>query len=224
MNVPEIKALLRAGRAVFTLQSARTGTHFTYRISQGEPQVGRRPPYVRPPYFVSVLIAPEVWGYLGVLACGAITDATWIVSATRATKVSEEAPSFKAVNWFLRQLARGCLPESLVFRHEGRCGRCARALTTPASVDTGLGPDCAEALGVPHEAQPRVMSGTFGEYDERGIYIADRPQGARLSRRLWLSCAPLAPATPTRRPTGLTATSELLHFYPSGPRHAAVLH
>lgn len=150
MNVPEIKTFLRAGRAVFTLQSARTGTHFTYRISQGEPQGTSR----RPPSFVSILIAPEVWGYLGVLAGGSITDATWVVCATRGTKVSEDAPSFKAVNWFLRQLARGCLPESLVFRHEGRCGRCARALTTPASVDTGLGPDCAEALGVPHEARP----------------------------------------------------------------------
>lgn len=34
--------------------------------------------------------------------------------------------------------------------HIGRCGRCSRPLTTPASLECGLGPECAEALGVPH--------------------------------------------------------------------------
>lgn len=139
MNAAEILTFIRAGRAVFTLQSERTRTHFTYRVARADRGS-------RVQHFASALIAPEVWGYLGVVSGGSLC-------ATAGSKVSPDAPSFRALAWFLRQLARGGLPESVVFRHEGRCGRCARALTTPASVDTGLGPDCAEALGVPHEAQ-----------------------------------------------------------------------
>lgn len=143
MNVAEIKAFIRAGRAVFTLQSARTGTHFTYRIVQSADKWDKTKPGL---LFASVLIAPEVWGYLGIVGDGRL-------GATRGSKVSSDAPSFKALAWFLRQLDRGELPAAVIFRHEGRCGRCGHALTTPASVDTGLGPDCAAALGVPHEAQ-----------------------------------------------------------------------
>lgn len=139
MNTAEISTFIHAGRAVFTLQSARTGTHFTYRIARADRGS-------RTQHFASVLIAPEVWGYLGMVCDGRL-------GATRKSTWPPEAPSFRALAWFLRQLARGELPASLVFRHEGRCGRCGRALTTPASIDTGLGPDCAEALGVPHEAQ-----------------------------------------------------------------------
>jgi uncharacterized protein DUF6011 len=140
MTPTEIHNFIRAGRAVFTLQSTRTGTHFTYRIAQGE----QRGPALAP-YFASVLTAPDCFTYIGMISGGSL------VVAARSS-VSACAPSFKALAWFLRQLERGSLPESLIFRHEGRCGRCGRPLTTPASVDTGLGPDCAEALGVAHEA------------------------------------------------------------------------
>lgn len=144
MTPREIKTFLLAGHAVFTLQSTATGAHFTYRIVQAE-SLGSRPPL----HFASVLVAPECWSYLGVVSDGRL-------GATRASKVSPDAPSFKALAWFLRRLDQGPLPVALVFRHEGRCGRCARALTTPASIDTGLGPDCAEALGVPHRERPRL--------------------------------------------------------------------
>lgn len=147
MSPAEIRTFIRAGRAVFTIQSARTGTHFTYRVTEGEVR-GDRPA----PVFASVLIAPEVWAYLGVIS------AAGDLYATAKSRVWPGAPSFDALFWFLRQLERDELPKSVVFRHEGRCGRCARALTTPASVDTGLGPDCAEALGVPHEAHARGPS------------------------------------------------------------------
>lgn len=35
-------------------------------------------------------------------------------------------------------------------RHHNHCGRCARVLTVPESIDLGLGPVCASA---PHRAQ-----------------------------------------------------------------------
>jgi len=142
MNATEIQTFISAGRAVFTLQSAATGVHFTYRVTAPEPAPG-----MTPPLFASVLVAPDTYAYIGMIRNGQL-------HLTAKSKCGAGALSFKALDWFLRQLARGVVPAAAVFRHEGRCGRCARALTTPASVDTGLGPDCAAILGVPHEARP----------------------------------------------------------------------
>lgn len=67
------------------------------------------------------------------------------------SRISESAPSVKALAWLVKGLAEGAdLTKAVELRHEGRCGRCGRKLTTPASVDTGFGPHCAVALGVPH--------------------------------------------------------------------------
>lgn len=39
------------------------------------------------------------------------------------------------------------VPAALEVWHEGRCCRCCRVLTVPASVEMGYGPDCAEDIG-----------------------------------------------------------------------------
>ena len=53
--------------------------------------------------------------------------------------------SFQAFAWFLASLSRPGteLPEQLEFWHAGRCGRCGRRLTVPASIASGFGPECA---------------------------------------------------------------------------------
>lgn len=143
MKTAEIKTFIQAGRAVFTLTSEETNASFTYLLTRA-PQRGA----ALAPLFASVLVAPDAYAYLGM-----VND--FGLRVTAASRFSETVPSFRALAWFLRQLNRADeLPESVTFRHEGRCGRCARALTTPASIDTGLGPECAAILGVAHEARP----------------------------------------------------------------------
>lgn len=39
-------------------------------------------------------------------------------------------------------IAGGVIPPSLEVWHEGRCGRCGRALTVPESIASGIGPVC----------------------------------------------------------------------------------
>lgn len=148
MNAANIIRFIRAGNATFTIQSVETGAHFTYNVRRA-PQ-GNRGNFL----FVKVLIAPETYAYLGALSLGRLVT-------TRASRISESAASFKALAWFMRELSRtapDATPAKVIFRHEGKCGRCGRALTTPASIDTGLGPDCAEILGVAHEAHPPANS------------------------------------------------------------------
>jgi len=49
----------------------------------------------------------------------------------------------KSFAWLMDTLAKGELPDAIVFYHEGLCCRCGRRLTVPASILTGYGPDCA---------------------------------------------------------------------------------
>jgi hypothetical protein len=128
MNAAQIKTFITAGKAVFTLQSVKSGTHFTYRLSS---------PKGKDVVFANVLTSPDVYTYAGLVASDRLVP-------TKASKIGPNAPSFKALDWFLRNLDS----DQVVFRHEGKCGKCGRALTTPESIDRGIGPECASKMGL----------------------------------------------------------------------------
>jgi hypothetical protein len=70
---------------------------------------------------------------------------------TKGSKISTDAPSAKAFRFFYDALAKGVdLAGKIEVRHAGKCGRCAKKLTTPQSVDTGIGPECAKLMGIPY--------------------------------------------------------------------------
>ena len=67
----------------------------------------------------------------------------------KKSAISPEAPSARGFAWFFGQVTSGAdLSDKAEVRHEGRCGKCARKLTTPESVDTGFGPECSDQLGI----------------------------------------------------------------------------
>jgi hypothetical protein len=122
-----------AGRAVFTITSTKTGQSFTYRIARpaGDRDEG--------PLFASVLTGPDNtadYTYTGVVERAGVRAQ---LVPTRASAINVNAPSWRALEWFLQHVDS----EAVEFRHEGRCGRCGRALTVPSSIDSGLGPECA---------------------------------------------------------------------------------
>lgn len=126
-----------AGRATVTLRSAKTGVRFTYKICAPKDDSETNP--VR---FVKLLSGPDNtadYTYLGTVFNGRN------LRTTAKSRVHADAPSFRALEWTLRKLAAGELPESLEVYHEGRCGCCGRKLTTPESITRGLGPVCAAA-------------------------------------------------------------------------------
>lgn len=165
MNAAAIQRFIRGGNATFTIQSVESGAHFTYNVRRAAQ--GVRGNFL----FVKVLVAPDVYAYLGALSLGRLIT-------TRASRISESAPSFKALSWFMRELARtapDAAPAKVLFRHEGRCARCGRPLTTPASCDTGFGPDCAEMLGIAHETRPPVEVPLRQPSRARGFTPPTRP-------------------------------------------------
>ena len=63
---------------------------------------------------------------------------------TRRSKVTADAQSWKVFSFLVKHVSAGTeLPAKVKFLHQGKCGRCGRALTVPSSIESGLGPTCA---------------------------------------------------------------------------------
>jgi len=133
MTAESALAFMRAGKATVTLVSEKTGTRFTYRVSAA-PEGDT--------FFVALLSGPDNtadYSYLGRVARGVF----WAGRKTpRPGDVAPGAPSAVAFAWAWKALVRGTVPAGLQIWHEGRCGRCARKLTVPASIASGFGPEC----------------------------------------------------------------------------------
>lgn len=124
------RQFVQAGNARLTIVSKKTGTRFTYRI--------RRPADDKP-WFVQVLTGSDnenSYTFFGTI----FTNGE--LRHSRKSSIGETAPSVVAFTWFWAHLLKGNLPEGIEVHHEGRCGRCGRALTVPESIESGFGPEC----------------------------------------------------------------------------------
>jgi len=135
-NIHSLTALL-AGNATFTIHNDK-GTHFTYRVKHA----GRGGALDRTsPLFVSVLTGPcneTAYTYAGIVG----TDGS--VRLTQKSGFKDDSLSIRVLRHFLSLLRNGgFIPEGYGIHHEGKCLRCGRKLTTPESVERGLGPECA---------------------------------------------------------------------------------
>ena len=139
------------------MANRETGNRYTFRVKKHEE---------KDLWFVAVLAGPDNE-----------QDYTYIEAIfgdqfrrTRASKVGEEAPSFRVFAWLMRLLAEGRdLPAPVRFYHEGRCGRCGKRLTVPESVRTGYGPQCSASM---HGGSPG--SRAIGGFSDTGIGSGDR--------------------------------------------------
>ncbi len=129
-----LRTFITAGNATFTVTSRKSGTRFTYRVSATD----------RPgSWFVSVLTGPDNtsdFSYAGLM-----TEHAGVLHCrqTRGSKVGPTAPSWLGFVWLLSRIHRPALLEQQAeIHHEGRCGRCGRALTVPESIESGFGPEC----------------------------------------------------------------------------------
>jgi hypothetical protein len=155
-----IPVLVLAGNATFTLVSKKTGTRFTFRVSQCEDENDGAKKEL---WFVSTMTGPDnesAFSYTGIITRS--VAGVYQFRRTAKSKISDMAPSFKAISWFLNAAlapiaARTSVTSALnqvEFWHEGKCCRCGRKLTVPASIASGLGPECAGKSGGGFAAEP----------------------------------------------------------------------
>ena len=143
------------GRAVLTLVSSASGQRFTFSVEMktvrqldnesDEKFEARRREAMSGVRFVKVLTGPDNthdYSYIG-----HINDRREF-RLDRRSAFDASAPSVRAWMWFWSVLTnhREKLDQIEVW-HNGRCSRCGRELTVPESVQSGLGPVCAESMG-----------------------------------------------------------------------------
>lgn len=124
----DIKKFIFAGNSTFTLLNTTTNNRFTYKVRKSKDN---------DIFFVSVLTGSDnISNYTFI---GFIKNNKFFYS--KKSRISVEAVSFKAINWFFNHINN--LPSIINVLHEGKCGRCGRKLTTPESINRGLGPECS---------------------------------------------------------------------------------
>jgi len=124
-----IERFVLGGNSRFTIRSLKSGVRFTYRVKVSDD--GKL-------WFVSLLTGPDNeanYSYIGTIRAGQFKHGV-------KSKIGIEAPSVVAFAfmWDVVQLRRH--HSKVEFWHEGRCGRCSRPLTDPASIVEGFGPEC----------------------------------------------------------------------------------
>jgi hypothetical protein len=130
MNNDVALIFVLSGKAVFTLLNPSTGNRFTYKVSRSS-----RKPENSPFRFVAVLTGSgDDYHYLGLIG-----DDGEFHHGFKSS-IGQDSPSARAFAWYWRHREN---PSPAEVWHEGRCGRCGRALTVPQSIETGLGPICA---------------------------------------------------------------------------------
>lgn len=172
------KQFVLAGKATFTVElpeEFRTKNslkpHYTFRVEHKAAN-GQ----YKEAWFVKYLTGSDNtrdYSYVGVL-----NAETGQVRTTSKSKLQDNSLVFKLLN---RTLALIWLEdvspmESQGFglHHEGRCGKCGRLLTTPESVQRGIGPECWVQLNggnYPHLAVQAELA------DEEASRIADQQEG-----------------------------------------------
>jgi hypothetical protein len=140
-NAADIERFALAGRAILTMESERTGSHYTYKISAA-PNGGV--------HFVGVLTNGNEYVYAGI-----ITGREKEFRLTVKSKFSADAPCVRAFNWVWNAVRADRMPADCKVHHEGTCGRCGLPLTVPASIERGIGPECAKLMGMAPEPRRR---------------------------------------------------------------------
>ena len=130
LNNSESLKFIFAGKSIVTFLNSETGNRFTFRIKQAKDSNL---------FFVSVLTSPDIYTYIGTVVGGVYTHG-------KKSTISKEATSVKVFSYVLSRLKENILPVIIEIWHEGRCGKCGKTLTVPASIATGIGPECARMI------------------------------------------------------------------------------
>ena len=129
-----------------TLVSKRTGTRFTYDVKRKKPNADGHADEV---WYVDLLSGPD--NRQDYVPLAVLTKRAGRLTYFHASKsrISPEAASAVALRWAIDHLVVAGSERAFAqieVWHEGRCGRCGRKLSVPASIALGLGPECASKV------------------------------------------------------------------------------
>lgn len=130
LKAKDVASFVLGGNATVTVQSGKTGAHFTYKIKRHKDE---------DLYFVRLLVDDNnTYRYVGCYY--ADRKVLHFAKPWKEMVIESCPPSIRALKFLFEKLENP--PEQLLVYHEGRCARCGRPLTTPESIERGFGPEC----------------------------------------------------------------------------------
>lgn len=129
-KLPHTKALdfILAGKSIFTFLNPKTENRFTFKVKKHKTD---------DVFFVSVLTNPDVYQFIGSIKAKSFFH-------SKKSKISKDSQSVKVFDYVFSALSRNTLSEFIEIWHEGKCAKCGRTLTVPASIESGFGPECSK--------------------------------------------------------------------------------
>lgn len=139
-NAKDALQFIMSGKAIFTVVSKKTGKRYTYKVERSA--IDKREKRTDNGFrFVKVMTGSDnetSYGYLGLIRGG-------VFEHGKKSRIPMTDGSSVGLTWVLDQLHRGVIPADKVeIWHEGRCGKCGKRLTVPASIASGIGPECSK--------------------------------------------------------------------------------
>lgn len=123
----EALGFIFGGNALFTVRNPKTENRFTFKVTKHKKE---------DIFFVKVLTNPDVYEFIGSIRPGAK------FKHSKKSRISDEAQSVKVFDFVFNKLITNSLPQFVEIWHEGRCCACGKTLTTPESIQRGIGPEC----------------------------------------------------------------------------------
>ena len=128
------------GNATFTIKSLSTQNRFTYKVQKIKND--NRENSIRFVRLMNGISNESNFVYVGYLKYE--NGSYQFYHGGTKARVGIDAPSIKAFNFVFNMLKANVNRNDIEFWHEGTCCRCGRKLTTPESVENGIGPECSK--------------------------------------------------------------------------------
>lgn len=120
------------GKVIFTFLNKETENHRTFKICKSDFADGK--------IVVSLLTGGD--NTFNYTSFGFLDPITYRVSIWKKFQNVENYPKYGRI---IERMFTDLLPEKLVVSHSGKCFKCGRTLTTPESIESGIGPVCADS-------------------------------------------------------------------------------
>lgn len=132
------------GNSIFTVKSLKTGNHLTFKVVN---KIKKSLWYV---FVLSGSNNDNDYTYIGYIIPNKLKSSLFQSSQnnfeflhSQKSKISNECTSFKTFDYCFHYWVKNLNAENTEFYHHTRCCKCARLLTTPESIKSGIGPKCA---------------------------------------------------------------------------------
>lgn len=136
VDIDQITRFVEAGNATVTLNSMKTGKHYTYKIKKISDNSTI--------YYVNLLTNGDNSGRYTYI--GTYNSVSKLFRITSKSKMTYNSTPVKAFMYFCKGLYRREIMKDLEVLHDNKCGRCNRKLTTPESIKYGFGPECIKLV------------------------------------------------------------------------------